>query len=185
MSARLQAELLLRRAGWPAPVGALLLGLGLGANHWWLPLQQQRVAAMQVETVRLMKQAADPVRAAPPPTADALLAIRLTAFDNALAARGATPELIKSVFAEAGKVGLTLAQAEYHLVEDKKGGFATYQMVLPVQGPYVKLREFIDGVLASNPAVAMQEIAFKRSNVGSAATEAHLRLVFYMRAEAQ
>jgi len=183
MLSRLRIELLLRRAGWPAPAGMVLLGLGLAVNCWWLPAQQLRVAHMETEYRRLLALAANPKKPVPPPSPNALLAARLAAFDKVLATGAQTPDLIKTVFAEAQKAGLTLAQAEYHLVEDKKGGFAAYQMVLPVQGPYIKLREFIDGVLAEAPGAALEELAFKRNGIGTAATEARLRLVFYVRSD--
>ncbi|MDB5804532.1 MAG: hypothetical protein JWN73_1854 [Betaproteobacteria bacterium] len=185
MYPRLRIELLLRRTGWPMPAGLVLLGLGLAINFWWLPAQQVRVAHVQSESRRLLAQAANPKLPVQPPTLNALLAARLAAFDKTLSTSAQTPDLIKTVFAEAQKAGLTLSQAEYHLLEDKKGGFATYQMVLPVQGPYIKLREFIDGVLAEAPAAALEEVAFKRNGIGTAATEARLRLVFYVRSEAR
>jgi hypothetical protein len=185
MSRRLQLELWLHRAGWPAPAGLALLCLGLAANFWWLPAQQSRVSQMEGEYRRLLAQAASPKKPVQVQSAGSLLAVRLAAFDKMLSGRNQTPDLIRVVFAEAQKAGLTLSQAEYHLADDKKGGFATYQMVLPVQGPYVKLREFIDGVLAEAPAVALEEVAFKRNGIGTAATEARLRLVFYVRGDAR
>lgn len=179
---RLRAELFLRRTGWAAPAGLLLLAAGLAVHLWWLPAQQSRVSRLQEEHRRLIAQLAHPApQSIVTKDANVLQASRLAAFENMLALRAATPDLVKKVFAEAQKSGLTLSQAEYHLSEDKNGGFSSYQMVLPVQGPYIKLREFVDGVLADNPSAALEEVAFKRNGIGAAVTETRLRLVFFLK----
>jgi len=184
MPSRLQIELVLRDIGWPAPVGALLLCIGLVVQFWWIPIQQQRVARSVTEYRRLVVQIAGSKKAEAPATPAALLATRLAAFEKVLPPRTKAPDLVQIVFSEAQKAGLTLAQAEYHLVEDKKGGFESYQMVLPVQGSYVKVREFIDGVLAEAPSAALEEVAFKRNGIGASTADARLRLVFYLKGDA-
>ena len=183
MPSRLQIELFLRSVGWPAPVGGLLLCIGLGVHFWWIPLQQQQVTRSVTEYRRLIVQMASAKKVEVPATPAALLATRLAAFEKILPPRTKAPDLVQIVFSEAQKSGLTLSQAEYHLAEDKKGGFGSYQMVLPVQGPYVKVREFIDGVLAEAPSAALEEVAFKRNGIGAAAADARLRLVFYIKGE--
>ena len=184
MPTRLQIELVLHDIGWPAPVGVLLLCIGLAGQFWWIPIQQQRVARSVSEYRGLIAQMARAKKAELPATPVALLATRLSAFEKVLPPRTKAPDLVQVVFSEAQKAGLTLSQAEYHLAEDKKGGFGSYQMVLPVQGPYVKIREFIDGVLAEAPSAALGEVAFKRNGIGTSAADARLRLVFYIKGDA-
>jgi len=182
---RLSIELWLARTGWPALAGGLLLLAGLAAHLWWLPLQETRIARMETEYRRLIAALRQPPAADSGAAADldagALLAQRQAAFSAVLAPPAAAPDLIRTVFGEAQKAGLTLAQAEYRRVEDRAGGYAAYQMNVPVQGPYLKLREFIDGVLGALPACALEEVSFKREAIGSPSAEARLRLVFYLK----
>jgi len=178
---RLNLQLLFVRAGWPALAGLLLLGIGAAMHTWWLPKQQERLVRMETEYRRLIAEFVKPVVVQPRQTQSALLAERHAAFNATLAPKSALPDLIKSVFSEAGKAGLTLAQAEYRTAEDKAGGYTSYQMVLPVRGPYLKLREFVAGVLAANPAAALEEVSFRRDGIGNPTTEARLRFVFYIK----
>ena len=178
---RLRAELALHRAGWPALAGLALLIAGLLAHLWWLPQQQGRIARMEAEYRRLAADFNRPASAQPAQDAATLLARRQSAFEATLAPRSSVPDLIKTVFGEAGKAGLTLSQAEYRLGEDKAGGYSSYQMILPVHGPYPKLRGFAESVLAAIPAAALEEVSFKREAIGNPATEARLRLVFYLK----
>jgi len=181
MRARLQAELLLRRTGWPPLAGLALACAGFVTLLAWLPAQEMRLARMEAEYRRVVAQLAKPVESAPVRDSSTLQAERQAAFNATLAPRAKVPDIVKTVFVEAQKAGLSLAQAEYRMGEDKAGGYASYQMVLPVKGPYLKLREFIEGVLAEVPAAALEEISFKREGIGASAAEARLRFVFYLR----
>lgn len=178
---RLRLQLLLARAGWPALAGLLLIGIGAIAHLWWLPQQQSRLARMETEYRRLLAEFGKPAPVQPQQSQGALMAARHAAFTATLAPRSAVPDLIKSVFSEADKAGLTLAQAEYRTGEDKAGGYASYQVILPVRGSYPKLREFVAGVLVANPAAALEEVSFRRDGIGSPVADARLRLVFYLK----
>lgn len=181
MQLRLQTELLLRRAGWPPLAGLALAGVGLATLLLWLPAQEKRLARLEAEYRRVVTQLATPAQSMPVRESSTSQAERQAAFNAILAPRARAPDIVKTVFAEAQKAGLSLAQAEYRMGEDKAGGYATYQMVLPVKGPYLKLREFIEGVLVEVPAAALEEISFKRESIGAPAVEARLRFVFYLR----
>jgi hypothetical protein len=178
---RLQVQLWMARAGWPAIAGVLLLLAGLVVHLWWLPKQSSGVALMERDYRRAIAELRTPAAAQPPEDANTTMAARYAAFNTVLAPRAAAPDLVKTVFAEAGKAGLTLAQAEYRMGADKSGGYAAYQMILPVRGPYLKLREFVDGVLTAAPSAALEEVSFKRDGIGNSAVDARLRLVFYLK----
>jgi len=177
----LRASLFLARAGWPALAGLLMLCAGAAAFAWWLPGEQKRLERSEAEYRRLLTAVRAPAAALPRHDPDSVLAERYAAFNAALTPRADVPQLLKTVFGEAAKAGLTLSQAEYRLSETRNGIYVTYQMILPVKGPYLKLREFIDSVLVAAPAAALEEVSFKRDSIGSAAAEARLRLVFYLK----
>lgn len=181
MGLRLQTELFLKRAGWPPFAGVALACCGLAAIFAWLPVQEKRLARIEQEYRRTLAQATAPAPVMPVKAPSSLPHERQAAFYATLAPRTKAPEMVRSVFAQAQKAGLSLAQAEYRMGEDKNGGYLTYQMVLPVKGSYVKLREFIDSVLVENPCASLEEIAFKREGIGAASADARLRFVFYLK----
>lgn len=176
---RLTAGLWLARTGWSPLAGLLLVCAGLALHAWWLPGEQKNLRRLEAEYRGVV--AANVMPARPQSDPGTLLAERYAAFNRTLAPRADTTELLKTVFSEAGRAGLTLSQAEYRMGEGRAGAYVTYQMILPVRGPYLKLREFVDGVLAAIPAAALEEISFKRDGIGTATAEARLRLVFYLK----
>ena len=106
---------------------------------------------------------------------------RLTAFIETLCAKDRLAAFVGTVFEQAAKQGLALAQAEYKLDYDKPGAFSVYQMTLPVRGAYPKLRRFVDATLAEVPCAAIEDVDFKREAIGATETEARLRFVFYLK----
>jgi hypothetical protein len=181
MGTYLQVQLWLARAGWPAMAGVLLLLAGLGVHLWWLPKQSSALALKESDYRRAIAELRTPAVTKPPLDSNTTMAARYAAFNTVLAPRTAAPDLVKTVFGEAGKAGLALAQAEYRMGTDKAGGYSSYQMILPVRGPYLKLREFVDGVLAAVPSAALEEMSFKREGIGGTAVDVRLRLVFYLK----
>jgi len=178
-NAGLMVQLFLYRHGWWPMAGAVLLVLGLFTHLLWVPQLASRTAASQAELQRIQQALSDPNYASK--TKAPLLAQRHTAFMTTLAAKKDLPELIKTVFAEAQKAGLTLTQAEYKLSYQQDGGYYTYQMLAPVKGGYPSLRRFVDGVLNAIPAAALEEVTFKRDGIGSSTAEARLRFAFYLK----
>ena len=117
------------------------------------------------------------------PPAKYLLTERLGAFEATLGAKNDLASFVGTVFEQAGKHGLVLAQAEYKLEFDKLGQFYTYQMTLPVRGDYPRLRGFVDAALTEIPCLALEDIDFKRDAIGATDAEARLRFVFFLRTE--
>ena len=74
-----------------------------------------------------------------------------------------------------------LAQAEYALAFDQAGGFWTYQVDLPLRGPYRDLRRFVDEALHRIPYAALEQVEVKRDGIGSPSVEARLRFVFHLK----
>ena len=88
---------------------------------------------------------------------------------------------VSTVFEQAGKHDLALAQAEYKLEFDKVGGYHTYQMTLPVRGAYPRLRGFVDATLAQIPSAALVDVDFTRDGIGATQAEVKLRFVFFLK----
>ncbi len=178
-NAGLMIQLFLYRYGWWPLAAGILLVLGLIIHLFWVPQLGSRVAANQAELQRVQQALADPHYANK--SAVSPLAKRHAAFMATLAPKKDMQELVKTVFDQAQKFGLTLTQAEYKLSYQQDGGYYTYQMLAPVKGAYPELRRFVDGVLEAVPAAALEEVWFKRDGIASGIAEAKLRFVFYLK----
>jgi hypothetical protein len=115
------------------------------------------------------------------PVAPSLFDERLGAFNDTLGDRSRLNAFVQTVFDQAAKRNLVLAQAEYKLDFDKAGRFHTYQMILPVRGSYPRLRAFVDAVLVEVQCAALEDVDFKREGIAESEAEARLRFVFFLK----
>jgi len=125
------------------------------------------------------------MHAAPGPQPISLVEQRLSAFEETLCEAEKINALVGTLFDHAIKRNLVLAQAEYKLEHDKAGAFDTYQVSLPVRGPYSQLRAFVDSALADLRCASIEDIDFKREGIGATQIEARMKLVFFLKARAR
>lgn len=104
---------------------------------------------------------------------------RLTAFYDALGETRYAEQQIKVLFGIAAKQGLTLNAAEYKFNENKDGKFHTYQVTLPIKGPYVAIRQFCEQTLVTIPFSSLDDINFKRDAIASPMLEARVHFTLY------
>jgi len=110
-----------------------------------------------------------------------LLEERLAAFNATLCDTARRNAFVGTVFEQAARQGLSLAQAEYKLDYDKAGGFSTYQVTIPVRGTSPRVRKFVDATLAEIPCAAIEDVDFKREAIAASETEARLRFLFFLK----
>lgn len=80
--------------------------------------------------------------------------------------------------AEASKVGFK--QAEYHL-DDKDKRRREYRIVFPVQGEYANIRFFVFRVLSDHPAIALDQMNFKRDKVNDSMLKAEIKFTLFLK----
>lgn len=90
------------------------------------------------------------------------------------------PSHLSKLFTLAQTHGLTLRQGEYRLTRDRDARLARYQIVLPVQGPYVKVRRFASAALFAMPTAALDQISYERKRIGDGQVDAQLRFTLYL-----
>lgn len=165
------------RIGPIAVVAVLLCMLGVAAWAWLLPQRaaHQRLMAQPLQAAPAA--AATLATALPPPTSSQNLA----AFYAALGERRHAEQQVRLLFDLAAKSGLNLAQGEYKPAYDKAGRLSTYQIVLPVKGPYQAIWQFALEALRALPFAALDEVSFRRENIADVAVEARVRLTLYLK----
>lgn len=176
----LRLELLLQRYGY-LPALAILLA-ATGAWLQWVAMpglevrataQGRRLAALAAEA-----QAADSAGKTPPVS---LVLERYRVFQDRLAAKEAIPDIVRTLFSEAGKAGLVLQKMDYRLQRQAGGEYLVYDLSAPIQGSYAHIYQFAQGVLLSLPAAALEDISFKRDTAASPNTAARLHFAIYLK----
>lgn len=89
---------------------------------------------------------------------------------------------LRRLFDAADGAGIELARGDYRLVQDQAAGYRPYQLTLPVYGTYPAIRAFLAGVLADEPALALNGLLLRREAIESPDLEATLRFTLYLEA---
>lgn len=161
------------RAG---PAKCLCIALLLAGLATWAWLLPQR-AALQEELARPLPAPSTLVQAAPPPSANENLAL----YYATLGEKRHAEEQVKTLFDLAAKAGLTLTRGEYKFAHDKASGVTTYQIALPLKGPYRNIWQFALQALAAVPFAALDEVSLRRDNIADPTVEARLRFTLYLK----
>jgi hypothetical protein len=175
----LQARLSLARLGWINNLAAVLMMLAIAAWIWAIPyLRAQTNAPMQA--LERAQQSLQQDNAFSTAAAPAAPQERLAAFYDVLGDKRYVEQQVKTLFAVAAKSGLVLEQGEYKSSFEKASSTTSYQMILPVKGPYQSIRTFCERTLLAIPFASLDEINFKREEIASNTLEAKLHFTLYL-----
>jgi len=87
------------------------------------------------------------------------------------------------MFTIASNNHLQLTQMDYKLGTDQAGQYRAYRLTAPIKGSYGDIRRFAKDILEKIPATALEEISFKRDNIGTEITESKLRFTIFLKEE--
>ena len=93
------------------------------------------------------------------------------------------PTWLRLIDTTALKRHLVLNRGDYKLTQTKQGQLQRYEIVLPVSGSYVQIRQFIADVLLQIPALALSDLQLKRDNAMSPIVEARLVFVLFLQSD--
>ena len=165
----------------PLPLIALAL-LAATIYFQWLALPQEaaaleagerRLAAIERQTRRAAFADTAPVET---PAAQRQQQLARFPEDSALAAE------LGRLVEQAGRQGLQVNGGDYRLQVAREGALLDrYVVNLPVKGEYRQVRAYLKAVRDAFPELAIEDVALRRDNIGSAEIEAQLRFVFFVR----
>lgn len=104
-------------------------------------------------------------------------------FDKQFPAGVTLPKWLRLIDITASKRHLVLNHGDYKLTQSKHGQLQRYEIVLPVSGSYVQIRQFIADVLQQLPALALSDLQIKRDNSMSPVVEAKLVFVLFLQGD--
>lgn len=113
----------------------------------------------------------------------------LDAFKQLLPQAASLHDCLDLINETAQKYRLILNRGDYKYSKSKQSqisdGFylSTYEIVLPVSGQYLQIRQFIAQVLHLQPALALSDLKMTRDNSLSPNIEAKLVFVLYLKSE--
>lgn len=175
----LQLRISLARFGYGTLCALLWCAVGAVGWQWGVPYWHARNDLQRRELVTV-RQAVRAARTSVPTPAHSIDEERIAQFYGALGESGYAEQQVKTLFAIAAKAGLALNQADYKPGANAAGRYQTYQIVLPVRGPYRAIREFCEQTLLAIPFASLDQIDFRRDTIGSATLEARLRFTLYL-----
>lgn len=175
---RLNAEINLHRHGPWWLLLALAFCLLLGLSLILMPALQSELAAKQTALHELQPRAATG-GAQPAASPESASGRHYRAFRQTLAEENQVLTTIKAVLDSAASHGLSSTRAEYLRGRDLRAQAETLQMTVPVHGRYADVRRWIEELLATQTFLAVNELSFKRDEIGLNEIEARVRLTIW------
>ena len=100
---------------------------------------------------------------------------------KSLPQRTEIPKLLAVLLQQADTAQLTIDSAKYEISTTRTGALVRYQLSFPVNGPYARIRGFIDSTLAAMPALAIEELSISRKTISDPGVEAQIRMTLFTR----
>lgn len=166
----------LHRHGWPAAAGLALIACAIGGQFFGVARARAQADQLRTEAAAVRQ------RLAQAPNPEEAASRRLAAFHAALPPASDALAAIELIHRSAAAHGVKLAHGEYRLTRAEGGAKVLgYQITLPARSKYPPLRAWLADVMNNLPAVALDEISFKRDNVGSDTVDTRVRLTLFTR----
>ena len=163
-----------RRWGWPALLGVLCLGATACLHGVSLPAQREQLQVVRADVARALRSAdvrrPRAVVAVESPSARFRVQFPLAAERHVRLA---------ALVALARVDGVALQRVESRWLPGEP--LARYDITMPVQGEYARIRAFIVEALLSDPALSLDSVRLHRAGVDASALEGELRCSLYSR----
>jgi hypothetical protein len=177
----LRARLMAMRLGPVACVALALCIVGAAGLAW--ARAEARVVARSANGAAARTASGIPAapavlaQAAEPPSSAQNMAL----FYSTLGDPHYAEQQVRILFDLAAKSGLSLNHGDYKAAFDKADRVNTYQVILPLKGPYQSIWQFTLAALREIPFASLDEISFKRETIGEPVVEARVRLTLYLK----
>lgn len=164
----------LRRMGWPAWLGLLLLLTLWPLAHWGADLPRAQALALRQQASRppSVQVQADPLQQAMD---------RQARLQERLAEPLAALSTVERLHRGAAERGLSLASGEYRVLAATSTAPQRYQISLPVAGAYPRIRAWLADTMNAQPGLALEELSFSRNSVADAQVQARVRWTLYLK----
>ena len=153
-------------------ISALALRAGTGA------FQLLVVQPLEAQSELAREAAAQQLRTAQP-AQNGSAAEKVAAVYHYLHKDEETTDWLAKLHGISVATGVQLKAASYR-TESTQGRIQRYQMVLPVSGSYVHIRDFLRRSLAEIPVMSLDQLTLKRESRNDGVVQAELRLTLHI-----
>lgn len=171
----LRLRLATRAYGVVASAALVVALAALATLAWTAAARTEQAQQHRAALVRAATPAPAPVA-----SSEAAANDNLALFYATLGERRYTEQQVKTLFGIAEKTGIVLRQGEYKAAYDQNGKLHTYQVTLPVKGSYQAVWQFAMLSLRAIPFAALDDIGFRRDDIGAAGVDARVRFTLYL-----
>lgn len=150
---------------------------------------QQQISALETNIASKQQMPPPETITIEAPVAQQATSQTLSEFYQTFPTALSIPDTLSQLNALAAEQQLLLNSGDYKLnkiaAKNNTGGkvLTQYEMVLPVEGSYSRVRAFMASILSSLPSVAIADIQIERESTLSPSVEARLVLIFYVRGD--
>lgn len=177
MNSRRYIDRMLNTLGRP---GVIAVGIGVFAVLFYLQTvapARQKLNALQTRAAQLHAQLP---KAAAPRAATEDTKARIDSYFGSFPAVEELPAAIALTLETAKAHSLAIDKADYSHEPSRKDDLTALQMSFTLKGPYPKLRNFLMDLLQTHPAMALDDVSFRRDDIASTEIEAKVRLTFFV-----
>lgn len=89
-------------------------------------------------------------------------------------------DTLAKVFKAAAAQGIALQQGEYRVAEDTDGHLRRFQVTLPINADYPRIRRFLASIAAEVPTAALEHVQFERQKIAEPQVKATIKLAIYL-----
>jgi len=107
----------------------------------------------------------------------------VTEFYKLFPAGATLPLQIELIEKLALKQKIALNRGDYKLTKAKQGQLMRYEIVLPLEGSYTQIRQFIVATLQRIPALALSDMQIKRENVATPTVQARIVFTLFLQGD--
>ena len=168
-----------RKLRWPGLSGLALLVFAAAFYVFGVLPVQARLDSLEAERARLAAQLGGRGPGAGPATQGT----QLVNFYSFFPTTRSLPELLRTIQQAAEAKGLHLDKGEYRLSHEGEFPLTRYLVTLPLRGGYGDVRGFVNEVLDTVPAAALEDLTLKREAIGDTQVEARVRFVLFLGVE--
>jgi len=89
-------------------------------------------------------------------------------------------EILSKIYSMAKNSKITLEHGTYKKIIDKTSPFSKYEIEFPIKGKYSEIQLFTSRILNNIPAIALNQISFKRETINDTNIQSKLFFTLYI-----
>ena len=172
------AKRMIDQAGWMGVVGLSLLVFSATFYLTAVMPDREHITELQEKSASLRQRAQTALAQGGIRTTDNAQSQLETFYRFFPASENRNADLAR-IYKAAAHQSLILETGEYRYVSDTNNKLSRYQITLPIKGSYMQIRNFVNEVLTKVPSASVEDISFKRENIGSPTLDARIKLVIF------